>query len=120
MKNDESKDQDAAVPSNQYSDKLQSLLSFLEEHCEQNNDSDDKLSSSNGGRETGISPSHSARTGLADITNHNPSTQASRHDASEKKKTLAGQDEKELKDLHDRFDASSDVMRHVMREKKHG
>mmetsp|Transcript_12305 Transcript_12305/g.26603 ORF Transcript_12305/g.26603 Transcript_12305/m.26603 type:complete len:479 (-) Transcript_12305:737-2173(-) len=125
MANNEPKEtRGTAVPSSQYSDKLDSLLNFLDKHCEKENDSDDKLSSDCGRREADVTPTHCACTGLGDIANHNASERSSWHGSSERKEAITGQDEEELKDLNDRCNASSKARRssaesHIIREKKY-
>jgi hypothetical protein len=100
----------AAVPSIQYSDKLQSLLSFLDEHCEPKHDSRDELPGI-GGRKAGGSPSRSTRTGLADITN----------DSSKRGKAVTCQDEEEFKDCTICLDVprNPSAKLQVMHEKKY-
>ena len=97
MTSDTSKELRAATPTKpyQYSEKLESLLSFLEEHCEQKYDSGDKLSNECGGREADVSTSRRARTGLADISN------------SARASTRTGEDEEEIKEQHVPIHATS-------------
>ena len=94
-----------------YSDKLESLLTFLEENCgEHKNDNGDDCDV--GGRKGGVlSPPTSSRAGLADITN------CSSPPTAEGKKNVTRKDAEDIQGLPpDRVDAPSKPL--VIREKK--
>ncbi|KAL7550907.1 hypothetical protein ACHAWF_014117 [Thalassiosira exigua] len=105
-----SPDSSAAKP-RRYSDKLESLLSFLEEH---NLDDDCSSTGNDGRRQLDTSSSPGARAGLVDVTNRTP-TRA-------EEKNIASAIEKELSSSSHFVNATSKAERSkplVMREKKY-